>query len=80
MRCCKTMLGINETAVKEAIYANAEAARQIAKIQKDAAEQIDRRTRSMVPLRRGGELSPSRPETKPRLPPEDQNTFNASGQ
>ena len=42
------MLGFNETAVKEAIDANAEAARQIAKIQKDAAEQIDRRTRTMA--------------------------------
>ena len=42
------MLGFNESAVKSAIAANAEAARQIAQIQKEAAEQIDRRTRSVV--------------------------------
>jgi hypothetical protein len=42
------MLNFNEMAVKAAIAANAEAARQIAKIQKEAAEEIDRRTGSMA--------------------------------
>jgi hypothetical protein len=42
------MLELNAAAVKAAMVANAEAARQIAKIQKDAAEQIDRRTHSMA--------------------------------
>ena len=42
------MLGFNAAAVKAQIAANTEAARQIARFQKDEAEQIDRRTRSMV--------------------------------
>jgi hypothetical protein len=42
------MLNFNDAAVKAAIAGNAEAAKQIAKIQKDAAEEIDRRTRSMA--------------------------------
>ena len=42
------MLNFNEAAVKAAIAANADAAKQIAKIQKGAAEEIDRRTRSMA--------------------------------
>jgi hypothetical protein len=42
------MLSFNDAAVKAAIAANAEAAKQIAKIQKEAAEEIDRRTRSMA--------------------------------
>lgn len=42
------MLGFNQAAVKAAIAANADAARQIAQNQKEAAEQIDRRTRSVV--------------------------------
>lgn len=44
----ETMLNFNELAVKAAIAANANAAKQIAKIQKDAAEEIDRRTRNMA--------------------------------
>jgi hypothetical protein len=42
------MLNFNQVVVKAAISANAEAARQIAKIQKEAAEEIDRRTGSMA--------------------------------
>jgi hypothetical protein len=42
------MLSFNEMAVKAALAANADAAKQIAKIQKDAAEEIDRRTGSMA--------------------------------
>jgi hypothetical protein len=48
------MLGFNEAAVTSAIAANAEAARQIAKIQKEAAEQIDRRTRNIARYGAGG--------------------------
>jgi hypothetical protein len=44
----QTLLGNNKTAVQDAISKNAETARQIAQSQKDAVEQIDRRTRSMV--------------------------------
>jgi hypothetical protein len=42
------MLSFNESAVNAAISTNAEVARKIAKIQKDAAEEIDRRTHSMA--------------------------------
>ena len=42
------MLSFNDEAVKAAIRGNAEAAKQIAKIQKDAAEEVDRRTRNMA--------------------------------
>jgi hypothetical protein len=42
------MLKNNETAAKDQIDANVRNAQQIAKIQKEAAEQIDRRTRSMA--------------------------------
>jgi len=44
----QTMLNNNETEVKNLIDANARYAQQIAKIQKEAAEQIDRRTHSMA--------------------------------
>ena len=37
-------------AYRETITANAEAAKQIAKIQREAADEIDRRTRSMAGL------------------------------
>jgi hypothetical protein len=42
------LLSFNEGVVKSAIDANAEVARKIAKIQKDAAEEIDRRTRNVA--------------------------------
>ena len=48
------MLNFNEMAVKAGIAANADAAKQIAKIQKEAAEEIDRRTRSMVRFSNAG--------------------------
>jgi hypothetical protein len=48
------MLNFNDAAVKAAITANAEAAKQIAKIQKEAAEEIDRRTRSMAGISGAG--------------------------
>jgi len=49
----KTMLGLNQAAVKAAIAANAELAQRIAKLQKDAADQIDRRTRDMARIGAG---------------------------
>jgi hypothetical protein len=42
------MLDANGAAVAQALYNNAEAARRIAEIQKDAADQIDRRSHSMA--------------------------------
>jgi hypothetical protein len=49
----QTMLNFNVAAVKELIEANASIARQIAKIQKEAADQIERRSQNLARIGAG---------------------------